>query len=213
MSDQLIDRLCADLQPVRPGKVARRLAAGVGVGVLVSAALMLVLLGPRPDMARASATAMFWIKAAYTLAFACVGFWAAERLARPAGEARRRTIWFVAPFAVVAVLALAQLAAAPAPMRGPIILGGSASVCPWFILLLSVPPLGGLVWAMRGLAPTRLRLAGAVAGLAAGGAGSFVYAMHCTERAAPFLATWYTLGVLAAGLVGVLLGPLVLRWR
>jgi hypothetical protein len=213
MSDQLIDRLCADLQPVRPGAVARRLAAGVGVGVLVSALLMLVLLGPRPDMARASASAMFWIKAAYTFAFACVGLWAAERLARPAGAARRRTIWFVAPIAAVAVLALAQLAAAPAPMRGPMILGGSASVCPWFILLLSVPPLCGLVWAMRGLAPTRLRLAGVVAGLAAGGAGSFVYAVHCTESAAPFLAIWYTLGVLAAGLVGLLLGPLVLRWR
>lgn len=213
MSDQLIDRLCADLRPVRPGAVARRLAAGIGLGALVSALLMLALLGPRPDMAHASATAMFWIKAAYTLAFACVGLWAVERLARPAGEARRRIIWFVAPLAVMAVLAVAQLAAAPAPMLVPMILGGSASVCPWFILLLSVPPLCGLVWAMRGLAPTRLRLAGAVAGLAAGGAGSFVYAVHCTESTAPFLALWYTLGVFAAGLVGVLLGPLVLRWR
>jgi len=213
MSDQLINRLCADLRPVRPGAVARRLAAGVGAGVLVSALLMLVMLGPRPDMARASATAMFWIKAAYTLAFAYVGLWAVERLARPAGEAKRRVAWFVAPLAAMALLALTQLAAAPAPMRGPMILGGSASVCPWFILLLSVPPLCGLVWAMRGLAPTRLRLAGAVAGLAAGGAGSFVYAIHCTESAAPFLALWYTLGVLAAGLVGVLLGPRLLRWR
>jgi hypothetical protein len=213
MSDQLIDRLCADLQPVRPGAVARRLAAGVGIGMLVSALLMLLLLGPRPDMASASATAMFWIKAAYTLAVAWVGLWAAERLARPGSDANQRIAWFTAPLGVVALLALAQLAAAPAPMRGPMLLGGSARVCPWFILLLSVPPLGGLVWAMRGLAPTRLRLAGAVAGLAAGGAGSFVYAVHCTESAAPFLAIWYTLGVLAAGLVGLLLGPLVLRWR
>lgn len=213
MSDQLIDRLCAELQPVRQGAVARRLATGVGAGVLVSALLMAALLGPRPDMASASATAMFWIKAAYALAFACIGVWAVERLARPAGEARRRVAWFVAPLTVVAVLALAQLASAPAPMRGPMILGGSARVCPWFILLLSLPPLGGLIWAMRGLAPTRLRLAGAVAGLAAGGAGSFVYAVHCTENTAPFLALWYTLGVLAAGVVGVLLGPRLLRWR
>jgi hypothetical protein len=58
-----------------------------------------------------------------------------------------------------------------------------------------------------------LRLAGAVSGLAAGGAGSFVYAVHCTESAAPFVALWYTLGVLAAGFAGFLLGPRVLHWR
>jgi hypothetical protein len=213
VSDELIDRLCADLRPVRPGAIARRLAAGVGVGVLVSALLMLLVLGPRPDMVPASATAMFWVKAAYTLALAWIGLWAAERLARPAAEVGQRLAWFAVPLAGLAFLALVQLASAPAQMRGPLILGGSANVCPWFILALSIPPLCGLVWAMRGLAPTRLRLAGAVAGLAAGGAGSFVYAIHCTESAAPFVALWYTLGVLAAGFAGFLLGPRVLHWR
>lgn len=213
MSDALIDRLCAELRPVRRGAVARRLAGGIGAGMVVSVLLMLVVLGPRRDLAPASANAMFWMKAAYTLALAWIGLWAADRLARPAGTAGRRLAWFIAPLATIAVLALAQLAAAPAPMRGSMILGRSAVVCPWFILLLSLSPFAGLVWAMRRLAPTRLRLAGAVAGLAAGGAGSFVYAIHCTESTAPFIALWYTLGVLAAGLVGMLLGPRVLRWR
>ena len=213
MSDELIDHLCADLRPVRRSAIARRLAAGVGVGGLVSALLMLFVLGPRPDMGHASATEIFWIKGAYTLALACIGIWAAERLARPAAEARQRLAWFVAPLAAVTLLALAQLAAAPPQIRGPMVFGSSANECPWFIMLLSIPPFAGLVWAMRGLAPTRLGLAGAVCGLAAGGAGSFVLTFHCTESTAPFLAIWYTLGVLAAGLAGLLLGPRVLRWR
>ncbi len=37
--------------------------------------------------------------------------------------------------------------------------------------LLSVPMLGALLWAMRGLAPTRLALAGAAAGLLSGAGG------------------------------------------
>lgn len=213
MSEHLIDRLCAELQPVERGAVVRRLAIGVGAGVLVSAVVMLLMLGPRPDMASASATMMFWMKAAYTLALALLGFWAVERVARPAAAAGRRLAWIIVPVAAIAMLALARLALAPPAMRGPMLLGHSANVCPWLIVLLSIPPFAGLAWAMRGLAPTRLRLAGAVAGLAAGGAGSFVYAVHCTESAAAFLAVWYTLGVLVAGLAGALLGPLVLRWR
>lgn len=179
MSDELIDRRCTDLRPARRGAVALRLAAGAGVGALVSALLMLLLLGPRPDLARASATAVFWNKAAYTLALACIGLWAAERLVRPAAEAGRQLAWLFAPLAAIAILALAQLASAPAAMRGPMILGEAADVCPWLILLLSVPPFCGLTSAMRGLGPTRLRLAGAVVGLAAAGAGSFIYAIHC----------------------------------
>lgn len=212
MSEQLIDRLCADLRPARH-VVARRLAGGAGAGLAVSALLLLLLLGPRPDLALAAATPMFWVKAGYAFALAAVGFWAAERAARPAGKAEPRLRWLLAPLGIVALLAVLQLMAAPPPMQRTLVLGGSAAVCPWLIMLLSVAPFAGLTWAMRGLAPTRLRLAGAVAGLAAGGTGAFVYAVHCTELGAPFLTLWYTLGIAAVALVGALVGPRLLRWR
>jgi hypothetical protein len=212
MSDHLIDRLCADLRPARP-VVGWRLTAGGGAGVLVSALLMLLLLGPRPDFTQAAITPMFWLKAGYAFVLGAIGFWAAGRAARPPSAAGRRLLWLLAPLTAVAVLAAAQLAAASAPLRGTLVMGGSATSCPWLIVLLSIAPFIGITWAMRGLAPTRLPLAGAVAGLAAGGAGAFVYAMHCTESGAPFLALWYTLGVAIAGLAGVALGPRLLRWR
>ena len=92
------------------------------------------------------------------------------------------------------------------------LMGGSAAVCPWWIMAFSVPPLAGLVWALRGLAPTRPGLTGALAGLAAGGAGAAAYALHCPEPTAPFLAVWYTLGVAGAGALGWIAGPRALRW-
>jgi hypothetical protein len=68
------------------------------------------------------------------------------------------------------------------------------------------------MWAMRELAPTRLRLAGAGTGLLAGSLGALVYSLHCPESAAPFIAFWYLLGMLIPTALGALLGPRLLRW-
>ena len=212
MSEEFIGRLADDLRPIPRLAVGRRLALGVGLGAAVSAVLISTTLGFRPDMARAAAEAMFWLKLAYTLALAGVALWACEQLTRPAGDARGRIPWLLAPLLAVALLAGWRLMLAPAPMRMPMVMGFSASVCPWCILAASLPPLLGLIWAVRGLAPTRLRATGGMIGLAAGGVGAAVYALHCPESTAPFLAVWYTLGVALAGLLGWLTGPHVLRW-
>jgi len=65
---------------------------------------------------------------------------------------------------------------------------------------------------MKGLAPTRIRLAGAAAGLSAGAGAAVVYSLHCPELSAPFIGFWYLLGMLIPALVGALLGPWLLRW-
>lgn len=212
MSDDLLFRLAGDLKPVSRLSVARRLALGLGLGALTSAVLTGATLGFRQDMMQAIGESMFWIKLAYTSGLAGVAFWVCERLARPTGEVRRRSAWLVLPVVLVAALAGWQLFKAPPPMRMPMVMGSSAVSCPWCILAFSLPPLVGLFWAVRGLAPTRLRLTGLMVGLAAGGAGASAYALHCPESAAPFLALWYTLGVAGAALIGALAGPRLLRW-
>lgn len=65
---------------------------------------------------------------------------------------------------------------------------------------------------MRSLAPTSLPLAGAAAGLLAGSVGALVYCLHCPEMGAPFIGTWYLLGMLIPTAAGALLGRFVLRW-
>ena len=91
-------------------------------------------------------------------------------------------------------------------------MGSSALVCPLYIMALSFPFFAVVMAFMRRLAPTELTLAGAAAGLLAGGLGAWVYSFHCTEGGLPFLAVWYSLGVLAVALAGALLGRSLLRW-
>jgi hypothetical protein len=206
-------QLSAGLAAIPPSFVPRRLFLGFAAGALVSILWVLAFLHLRPDLMDAMGTAMFWVKLAYPLSLAIIAGLAAERLARPVASARDRIFWLGLPFGAVALLGIVQFVTAAPQSREAIMMGGSARVCPFLVLASSVPPLLGLIWAMRGLAPVRLRETGAVIGLAAGGVGAFAYAWHCTEWGAPFLAFWYTLGILAAAVLGALLGPVLLRWR
>jgi len=211
--DQTIERLAANLTPVSKHAVTRRLAVGMGGGSAVSATLMVVLIGIRPDIAAASSTLMFWVKFAYTLALAALSLWCMERLARPAESARQRSKWLLVPQSILLLFTGAEFIISSTPNYRSLVMGtGSALFCCSSIAALAIPPLGGLIWAMRGLAPTDLRTAGLTTGFAAGGAGAFVYALHCTENSAAFLTVWYTLGAATIAVVGWALGPRLLRW-
>lgn len=212
MTDDMLDRLAADLAPVRRDAVERRLAVALFVGGLIALAGVAIGLGLRRDMVQASVTPMFWLKLGYTLTLAMVGAWATDRLSRPVGDARKRIAWGLLPIALIGAVAVWQLMAAPSAMRHGLMMGTSARFCPWLILLTAAPLFLALVWALRGLAPVRLRAAGAVAGLTAGATGASLYALHCPEAAAPFIAIWYTLGIAAAAIVGGVTGPQLLRW-
>lgn len=74
-------------------------------------------------------------------------------------------------------------------------------------LLLSLPALACILWALRGLAPTRVAQAGCAGGLLAGALGAAGYALGCPEAAASFMAIWYTLGIALAAWLGRALGP------
>jgi hypothetical protein len=92
------------------------------------------------------------------------------------------------------------------------VMGGTWAYCLASVPLLSAPVLVAAMWAMKGLAPTRLALAGASAGLLAGAVGAFVYAFHCPEMQAPFLGLWYVAGMAIPTVIGAHLGPVILRW-
>jgi hypothetical protein len=118
----------------------------------------------------------------------------------------------VAPVLAMWAIAGVALAGAEPAGRPEMIFGATWNTCPWSIAMLSLPVFVAVLWAMRGLAPTRLPLAGAAAGLLAGTVGALVYCVHCPESEAPFIGTWYLLGMLIPGLAGSLIGPRLLRW-
>ena len=92
------------------------------------------------------------------------------------------------------------------------IFSGTWKTCTLNITLLALPLFGAGLWVIKGLAPTRPAWAGASCGLLAGATAATVYALHCPEMAAPFLAVWYVLGFATPAVLGALLGPRLLRW-
>ncbi|HEV7385386.1 MAG TPA: DUF1109 domain-containing protein [Phenylobacterium sp.] len=212
-TDELIQNLSGDLAAVPPGAVARRIALGVGAGAAVSVALMLAWLGLRPDLAQAVSTPMFWMKFGYSALTGLLLALVLSRLAKPAARPGALVALAAAPFAVVAIMALVRFNQSVPETRHHLLMGHTSSLCPWRILVIGAPVLAGAVWSVRGLAPTRLLLAGLVAGGCAGGLGAAVYAFACTETSAPFLAIWYTLGMALAAGLGAVAGSRLLRWR
>lgn len=211
-TDQLIDMLARDPEPVPPGAVRRRHALALGWGLAGSAVLMAVFLGVRPDLREASQQSMFWMKLALPLALLAASVVGATRLSRP-GIALGRVAAAI-PLPILAVWALAAvvlIGAAPAE-RVVLLFGRTWNSCPFNIALLSAPFFVGAFWAMKGLAPTRPAVAGGFAGLMAGAAGALVYCLHCPEMSPAFLGTWYLLGMAIPAAAGAILGPRLLRW-
>ena len=210
--DQLVVSLGSSATPVRRGLIRRRLALGLMAGGAVTLAIVALRLGFRPDLAIAMHGFAFWMKWTYTLSLGVIAILATAHLARP--EARRpRWLWLIAiPIAALAALAAGELIRTPLSGWPDLWMGLSWRMCSTRVAMLSLPIFAGLVLAFRRLAPTRLRLTGAVAGLAAGAFGATLYCLHCPEVSAVFVLTWYTLGIAVAAAIGALLGPQLLRW-
>jgi hypothetical protein len=211
-TDDLVAMLAAGAVAVEPGAAARRYATALGWGAFGAVLLMAILLGVRPDLGQAARLPMFWMKLAFPASLAAGALYAAARLSRPGVRLGSVPAALVAPVLAMWLLAAYVLATANAGEREALIFGGTWIVCPLLVALLSLPVFVAAMWAMQGLAPTRLELAGAAAGMLAGASGALIYALHCPEMEAPFLAIWYLLGMLIPTLVGAAAGPRLLRW-
>jgi hypothetical protein len=166
----------------------------------------------RGDIAAAMHGFSFWMKWAYTISLSVVALVMTAQLARP-GSNRLHGLWLIAiPILLLAGVAALELIRTPPDAWLAMWLGASWKVCPWLVLALAMPIFVGLLWSFRRLAPTRLRAAGAAAGLSAGAFAATVYCLHCPEVSALFVLSWYSLGILLAASVGALLGPRMLRW-
>lgn len=209
----MITLLAAGVAPVDRHVAAKRFTGALLIGGAGAVLLMLLRFGLRPDLEAMLSTPLFWTKMAFPLTLALGALVAAARLSRP-GVPVSSPGWaaLITPVLLVWVGAMAVLWLAPASERMGLVLGLSWETCPLNIASLSVPGFIAVMWAMRGLAPTRPRLAGAMAGLLAGSVATVAYCLHCPEMEVPFWAVWYLLGMLLPALLGALLGPRLLRW-
>lgn len=209
-TEQLVELLARQAGPAPRWVVERRLASAIAVGALASAAAAIAGLGLNPGLSGMGVALA--IKIAYVGGLLLGAAWLADRASRP-GVPLRSAIWSLAlVIAAMAVFAMAVLDSAPEGTRLDLLLGRSWASCPGRVAILSVPALAVTLWTMRGLAPTRLRLAGLAAGTVAGSLGALGYALYCPELSPLFVLVWYTLGILIPAGLGALLGPWLLRW-
>jgi hypothetical protein len=210
-TDDLIHLLVAD-QGASSISIERRLAIAVTIGAVVTAALFWISLGPRDDIVAAATTPRFIFKIVESLLLAGTAGLLVVRLARPGADARVATAAiFVAPVLLAITFAAELALASPAQWQTKLI-GSNSLVCITAIPLLSLPLLVSTLYALRQGAPTRPGLAGAVAGMLAGGLAAAFYAMQCTDDSPLFVAFWYSLAIAAVSLMGAMVGQRVLRW-
>ncbi|MBB4185611.1 NrsF family protein [Sinorhizobium terangae] len=186
--------------------------AAVLIAIAIAAAVFFALLGPRPDIAGAAQTVRFLFKFVVTIALAASAFVPLRMLSRPETDPRGGLLYLaIAPALILAGVAI-ELVVAPAETWLTRLVGTNSLVCLTFIPLIGVGPLALLLLALRHGAPSHPALAGAIAGLTAGGIAATFYASHCTDDSPLFVATWYTIATAILALLGTLGGRYVARW-
>ena len=207
-TDELINMLGTNLEPVKGGELRSTLMIALTVGAVLASCLMLAIFGVPAD-----GFAGFKI---LILAFALGLVFAGARFligaARP-GEPGRKPLIVIEMLFLALILAgaVALVLAHPAAWSG-MIFGPQWAACLICIPLFAVAPFASLVWALRKGAPTNLMRTGAIAGLVAGALGAAVFAFHHPGGSIPFIALWYGGSILLCAVVGAILGSRLLRW-
>lgn len=208
----LVARLARDISPVERNAVPKLLNRALMLGLAGSTVLLVALYGVRSDMPYLILTTMFWVRLVFPLAIIAAAMKLAERLGRPG--APLKFAWFAVALPIVTMLLVAGsiLIATPPGYRLELMLGTTWRTTTASVIVLSFPSLTAMMHAMKQLAPTRLALAGAGAGLLAGAQGLLVYSLYCSEMAVPFWGVWYVLAIAITTAIGAAIAPHCLRW-
>lgn len=209
-TDDLIKALSADIRPAAPPGLLWWAAAALAAAI--AAVVFFATIGPRSDIAAAAQTVRFPIKFVVTIALAGSAIPVLRILSRPVAELRQAARRLLVPPLLLGIAVVAELFVVPPDQLAERLVGNNMAVCLTFIPLIGIGPLAIFLAALRHCAPTRPVLAGAVAGLAAGGLAATFYAAHCTDDSPLFVATWYTIAIAMLAALGAMLAPRVARW-
>ena len=211
-TDQLINTLAHGAGPAPRSSGWRAMGMPLAGATALALGGGLTVLGavPASDFAAPAP----WMKLAYTGLLAWTLGLATLHAGLPAQPWRGPLRAAGVVFLLMATFGLVVWNQAPAAQQAATVLGrdGSWVTCAPKVMLLALPVFAAAMLALRRLAPTRLRPAGALAGGAAGACGAFAYAFCCPEFSAAYVAVWYTAGIATCAAAGALLGPRLLRW-
>ena len=208
-TDQLVDALVADGAAASP--IGRLLLRALAAGVALSLVVFFLTLGIRPDIAPALETWRFDLKIVMAMLGLVLAFGVCRDCARP--DMPPHPLRRLLPLLVLVVAAVAvELALVPEASWRQRLVGSNMLICLPMVPILSLAPLAVVLWMLRRAAPASPVLAGAAAGFMAALSGATLYAFHCFDDSPLFVATWYSLAVLAVTAVGAWGGHKLLRW-
>lgn len=204
-------RLMAEDAPVkfRFGGQAR---VALGAGILSAAALLLLTVGIRPNVGQALETVRVLFKVAETLLFAILAARLMFLVGRPGASLKAAATALLLPLVLLGAAIVTELFALPADAWRRSLIGNHPFFCVVFVPVLALLPLAAFFMALKQAAPDDPGLAGAVAGLAASGIASAIYAWHCQDDSPLFLATWYGAATFVITATGYFAGRRLLRW-
>lgn len=210
-TDDLIEALVNDRAA---GAAKPRLAVSCAVigGALIAAILFMTVLGYRPDIAAAAATYRFLFKFVLTLTLAASAIWLVFMVIRPEAAPGLRLLALAAAPILLILAVVAELVVMPSSTWLARLIGKNWWFCMSVIPTLAIVPLLAFFVALRRAAPADPGLAGALAGLAAGGIAATLYASHCTDDSPLFVMTWYSLAIGLVTVIGYFAGRRWLAW-
>ena len=207
-TDELINMLGTNLEPVKGGDLRNTLMIALAVGAALASCLMLAIFG----VPAGGVVGLKILTLAFALGLVVAGARFLIGSARPVEPGRKPLIVIGVLFcALILAGGTALVLAHPAAWSG-MIFGSQWVACLVCIPLFAAAPFASLIWALRKGAPTNLMRTGAIAGLVAGALGAAVFAFHHPGGAIPFIALWYGGSILLCAVVGAILGSRLLRW-
>jgi len=211
-TDQLIDLLSTNVEPVKSGYIKKTLVFALLIGGVAAFCVMLTTVGLRSQTSDRLHPGYLVLKLLFTISLVGLGATLLARLMRPGQSDRKQFTLIVVPFLMIAGAGMIALAFGEPMAWGRMLFGMHWVTCLLCIPLFAVVPFAALVWALRRGAPTNLTQTGAIAGLVAGALGATAYAFHCPDDSVPYIAIWYGTLVALCGMIGAILGPRLLRW-
>lgn len=209
-TDDMLELLVQDL-PNQPRPVSTTLLRWWPAAATLAGAGFLGIMGVRPDLV-AAGLAPTLVKLMLGALIALTAIAGALDLSRPEVQAPTASKWLLAVVGFLGLVVATDLLRHGLDGWWARLFGKGIVTCLTLVPALAALPLIASLTILRRGATTAPVAAGALAGLASAGLAILAYGLFCNEDSPLFIATWYSLAALIAGLAGAALGRVLLRW-
>jgi len=211
-TDELVELLSIQVEPVRATHLRRTLWLSLAVGIGVTVCLMLALFGVPAYAFGAADLRIQAVSFLFTLSLVAIGAQLLVTVARPAEPGRKALLLMGLVFLVLLAAGLIALTSSPRAAWHAMLFSPQWSMCLICIPLFALAPFAALIRALRRAAPTHPALTGATAGIVAAASGAAIFSCCIPGSSLPFVTVWYGGVILLCALAGAVISPWLLRW-